>query len=84
MPGTTRRRTSRLTNQPPSSQKTQVDAIFHVHYAVDDDEVPTVLSLDYYDGDDECSWLLLEPAELAVAECSSKSGCELVGVTVVS
>ena len=40
---------------------------FYVHYEVDDDEVATVLSLEDYGGDDECSWLLLEPAAPAVA-----------------
>jgi len=34
---------------------------FYIHYEVDDDEVPTALSLDDYGGDDESSWLLLEP-----------------------
>ena len=34
---------------------------FYVYYEVDDDEVATVLSLDGYDGEEESSWLLLEP-----------------------
>ena len=34
---------------------------FYIHYAVDDDEVSTALSLEYYNGDDDGSWLLLEP-----------------------
>jgi hypothetical protein len=34
---------------------------FYVHYQVDDDEGAAVLSLEAYGGDDESSWLLLEP-----------------------
>ena len=34
---------------------------FYVHYEVDDDEGAAVLSLEAYGGDDESSWLLLEP-----------------------
>ena len=34
---------------------------FYVYYEVDDDEVPTALSLEEYGGEDEGSWLLLEP-----------------------
>ena len=33
----------------------------YVHYEVDDYEVATALSLNEYGGDDESSWLLLEP-----------------------
>ena len=33
---------------------------FYVYYQVDDDEVPTALRLEEYDGEDECAWLLLE------------------------
>ena len=35
---------------------------FYVYYEIDDDEVPTALRLNEYDGDDEFSWVLLEPA----------------------
>ena len=38
------------------------------YYEVDDDEVATVLSREDYGSDDECSWLLREPAAPAVAE----------------
>ena len=34
---------------------------FYIHYEVDDDEGAAVLSLEAYGGDDESSWLLLEP-----------------------
>ena len=34
---------------------------FYIHYEVDDDEVPTVLQLAEYDGEDEGCWVLLEP-----------------------
>ena len=34
---------------------------FYIHYEVDDDEVATVLQLTEYGGEDEGSWLLLEP-----------------------
>ena len=33
---------------------------FYVYYEVDDDEVATVLSLENYNGDEECSWLQLD------------------------
>ena len=33
----------------------------YIHYQVDDDEGAAVLSLEAYGGDDESSWLLLEP-----------------------
>ena len=39
---------------------------FYVHYEVDDDEVATALSLNEYGGDDESSWLLLEPVAAPV------------------
>lgn len=35
---------------------------FYIHYEVDDEEAATALLLDDYDGVDEHSWLLLEPA----------------------
>ena len=40
---------------------------FYIGYGVDDDEVATVLRLDEYGGEDEGSWLLLEPAAPAAA-----------------
>ena len=33
---------------------------FYIHYEVDDDEVPTVLQLSEYGGEDEFCWVLLE------------------------
>ena len=36
---------------------------FYVWYEVDDEEQPTALRLEEYDGNDECSWVLLEAAE---------------------
>ena len=33
---------------------------FYVYYQVDDDEVPSVLSLDEYGSEEEGGWLLLE------------------------
>ena len=33
---------------------------FYIYYEVDDDEVPSVLSLDEYGSEDEGGWLLLE------------------------
>ena len=30
------------------------------HGTVDDDEVPTALRLEEYDGEDDCAWLLLD------------------------
>ena len=39
---------------------------FYIYYEVDDDEVPTALDLDDYDGDDG-SWLLLEVADVTVS-----------------
>ena len=33
---------------------------FYIHYEVDDDEVPTVLQLAEYGGEDEGCWVLLE------------------------
>lgn len=33
---------------------------FFVYYEIDDEEVPTALRLDEYDGDDEFSWVLLD------------------------
>ena len=34
---------------------------FYVYYEVDDDEVPSALSLDDYDAEGEGGWVLLEP-----------------------
>ena len=34
---------------------------FYIHYEVDDDEVPTVLQLEDYGGEEEGCWLLLQP-----------------------
>ena len=33
---------------------------FYIYYEVDDDEVPSALSLDEYGSEDEGGWLLLE------------------------
>ena len=33
---------------------------FYVWYEVDDEEEPTALRLEEYDGDDDCAWVLLE------------------------
>ena len=33
---------------------------FYIYYKVDDDEVPSVLSLDEYGSEEEGGWLLLE------------------------
>ena len=41
---------------------------FYIHYEVDDDEVPTVLQLAEYDGEDEGCWVLLEPLAAEAAE----------------
>ena len=49
-------------------------ANFYIHYEVDDDEVATVLSLEDYGGDDECSWLLL----VARARCAGRCGVRCV------
>ena len=36
---------------------------FYVWYEVDDEEQPTALRLEEYDGHDECAWVLLEAAK---------------------
>ena len=33
---------------------------FYVWYEVDDEEEPTALRLEEYEGDDDCTWVLLE------------------------
>ena len=38
-----------------------------IHYEVDDDEVATVLRLAEYGGEEEGSWVLIEPVALAAA-----------------
>ena len=38
---------------------------FIIHYEIDDEDVKTVLRMDVYDGDDEGTWVLLEPVEPA-------------------
>ena len=45
---------------------------FYIGYEVDDDEVATVLRLDEYGGEDEGSWLLLEPAAPAAAAAAAQ------------
>ena len=39
---------------------------FFIHYEVDDDEVPTALNIDDYDGHEDGAWLLLEAVAEAV------------------
>ena len=57
---------------------------FYIHYEVDDDEVATVLSLEDYGGDDECSWLLLVARARCAGRCGVRCVCGDVCVTVVS
>ena len=33
----------------------------YMYYEIDDEEVGMVLRADEYDGDEDCSWVLLEP-----------------------
>ena len=35
---------------------------FSIYYDIDDETIETVLRLDEYGGDEEMSWVLLEPA----------------------
>ena len=36
---------------------------FFIFYDIDGDEVGIVLRTDEYDGDEDCSWVLLEPID---------------------
>ena len=36
---------------------------FYVYYDIDEAEVKTLLRTEWYDGDEEGSWVLLEPVE---------------------
>ena len=50
-----------------ASSATSTHASTYIHYEVDDEEVATALQLAEYGGEDESSWVLLEPVALAAA-----------------